>query len=482
MDKPGKNEIIELKIEDIGFEGNGIGKTSGNFAVFVPNTVPGDLVSAQIIKVKKNLAEAKLVKIISQSLFRTIPECSYFGTCNGCRMQNIEYSKQLMIKRQSVINAFERIGGFKNITIPEVTGSDEIFYYRNKLEFSFSSNRWLTEADMNSGEADKSFALGFHKPGFIDKIIDIHKCHLQSEISNNILNLTRSYFKEKNISIYSTKTHEGFLRFLVIRQSANTNDLMVNLITSGENTKLIKGYADALLKEIPEKKYSLTIIHSISTKKAQVAQAETINVLHGKGYIEEKLGDINFKITPFSFFQTNTRQCEKLFKLMTEIADFSKDDKVIDLYCGCGAISLYISDKVNSVHGVEMSEDSINYAIENAELNNVTNCSFLASDVKEYLQSILPPNEGNYEFDTVILDPPRSGIHPKAAEYLLQLEPAKIIYVSCNPTTQARDIKLLAEKYEIRKVQPVDMFPHTFHIENIVRLDLYSRQNINKNE
>ena len=479
MDKPSRNDQIELLIEDIGFEGNGIGKTNSKFAVFVPNTVPGDRVLARIIKTKKNLAEAKLERIIEPSQFRINPECSYFGICNGCRMQNIDYSKQLMIKQQSVINAFERIGGFKDINVPSVIGSDNIFYYRNKLEFSFSSNRWLTEDDMNNDEADKSFALGFHKPGFIDKIIDINKCYLQSEISNTILNLTRQYFKEKNISIYSTKTHEGFLRFLIVRQSSNTNDLLINLITSGENEKLISGYKDFLLSSIPENIFSLSIIHSISSRKAQVAQADSFKVLHGKGYIEEILGDIKFKISPFSFFQTNTKQCEKLFNSLVQLGNFNENNNVLDLYCGCGAISLFISDKVKSVYGVELSEESIESANENAILNSINNCEFEASDVMDFLKKSLPEENSNTKFpwDMVILDPPRSGIHPKAAEYLLRLEPETILYVSCNPATQARDIKLLEEKYKITAMQPVDMFPHTLHIENVVKLDLISKDN-----
>lgn len=474
MDKPLRDEKIELLIQDMGFEGSGIGKTEGNFAVFVPNTVPGDRALVKIIKSKKNLAEAKLLEILTPSEFRIEPECSFFGTCNGCRMQHIGYSKQLEIKKQSVVNAFERIGGFSGINVPPVLSSDNIFYYRNKLEFSFSANRWLTAEDMNTEINDKSFALGFHKPGFIDKIIDINKCMLQSEISNIILNLTREYFKSRNISIYSTKTHEGFLRFLIIRQSANTGDMLINLITYGYEDELINGYRDLLLNNLPSPDEHLTIINSVSERKAQVAQADSFRILHGKGYIEEKLGSVKFKISPFSFFQTNTKQCEKLFGSLMQLGDFNKNNNVLDLYCGCGAISLYISGKVNSVYGVELSEESIDSAKENALLNSINNCEFEASDVKDFLKKSLPAeqNEDDLSWDVVILDPPRSGIHPKAAEYLLQLEPRVILYVSCNPATQARDIKLLEEKYKITALQPVDMFPHTFHIENIARLDL----------
>ncbi|HEY3250591.1 MAG TPA: 23S rRNA (uracil(1939)-C(5))-methyltransferase RlmD [Ignavibacteria bacterium] len=471
-DKPSKDEILELVIEDIGFEGSGIGKTGGNFAVFVPNTVPGDRIQARVYKTKKNLAEARLVKLLEASSYRTEAKCNYFGTCNGCKMQHINYNHQLEIKRNNVINAFTRIGGFKNIEVPSVIGSDNQYFYRNKLEFSFSSNRWLTEEDIMKDNNDKSFALGFHKPGFIDKVIDINECLLQSDLSNQILNFTRDFFKSRNISIYSTKTHEGFLRFLIIRQSANKNDLLINIITSQEDEDLMEQYSNYLLNNINTSGFDITIIHSISSAKAQVAQAEKFKFLHGKGYIEETIGKIQFKISPFSFFQTNSKQCEQLFETIIKIGDFQKDENILDLYCGCGAISLYISDRVSSVYGVELSSDAIESAKENSKINNITNCRFEAYDVKVFLHSPIPTKAEIQAYTTFILDPPRSGIHPKDAEYILQLAPKKIIYVSCNPTTQARDIRLLSEKYNITGMQPVDMFPHTFHIENVVRLDL----------
>ncbi len=469
---PKKDEILELNVIDIGSEGAGIAKSGENLAIFIPGALPGDEVTAKIIKVKKNLANARLLEITKKSPFRVKPECSYFGTCNGCKMQNIDYKKQLEIKKQIVLNSIERIGGFAGINVADVISSDNIYFYRNKLEFSFSNNRWLTENDTDSN--DISFALGFHMPGFIDKVLDIHKCWLQSELSNKILNFTRSFFKSKNESIYSIKNHEGFLRYLIIRQSANTKDLMVNLITSTENDNLIKEYADTLAKNIPE---VTTLVNSIATTKAQAAISDYSNILYGKGYIEEKIGKYKFKITPNSFFQTNSLQCEKLFDVISMLAEFSKDENILDLYCGSGAISLYISEYVNKVTGIELNKESINMAKENAEINKVTNCEFEASDVKEYLISEVPVKTGiSYSnrafFDTIILDPPRSGIHPKAAEYLLQYEPKKIIYVSCNPATQARDIKLLSEKYGITAIQPVDMFPHTMHIENVVSLDI----------
>lgn len=467
MEKPKRDDILDLKIADIGFEGNGIGKTDSGFVVFVPGVVPGDTVKVRVRKVKKNLAEAKLLEIIDKSQYRIQPECIHFGVCNGCKMQHIDYDYQLNIKRQNVINSLERIGGFAGINVPELLGSDNIYFYRNKLEFSFSSDRWLTESDMENENADKNFALGYHMPGFNEKVIDIFDCRLESEVSNKILNLTRDFFKSRNETIYSTKTHSGYLRYLVIRQAANTSDLMLNLITSSENENLITEYAQQIKQNIPE---VTTFINSISGSKAQVAQSDYSIIIFGDGFINEMIGKYKFKITPSSFFQTNTKQCGALYDTILQLGQFGKNENVLDLYCGCGTISLYVSDYVNKVMGIELSNESIQMAHENAELNKALNCDFAAYDVKDYLSVIA--NETEKQFDTIILDPPRSGIHPKAAEYLLQYEPKKIVYVSCNPATQARDLALLSPKYEITAVQPVDMFPHTFHIENVVRLEL----------
>lgn len=467
MEKPRKDDIVELTIYDIGFEGKGIGRIDGEFVVFVPNTVPGDKVKAKIIRTKKSYANTKLVEIIEDSPNRVNPECIYFGTCNGCKMQNIDYSFQLGIKRQAVVNAFERIGNIKGLDIPEVVGSNDIYYYRNKLEFSFSNNRWLTEADMQIENIDRSFALGYHIPGFIDKIIDIHSCLLESEISNRVLNHTRDFFKQRGSTVYSTKVHSGYLRFLTIRQAAKTSDIMVNLITHEDDKQLMEEYAEIIKKNIPE---VTCLINSISKSKAQVAQADYFNVIFGKDHIEELVGNYRFKIMPHSFFQTNTKQCELLFDKVVEFAGFEKSENVLDLYCGCGAISLYVSSYVNKVYGVELNSESIQMAKENALMNNVTNCEFEAQDVKDFLEKFTAEHDGS--IDAIIVDPPRSGLHPDVVKSIMQYAPKKIIYVSCNPTTQARDVEMMIDKYEITKIQPVDMFPHTFHIENVMRLDL----------
>jgi len=462
-----KDQILSLSIQDLSTEGKGIARTDDGLVVFVNDCVPGDKVNAGILRVKKNLAQAKLLEIIDGSVYRTEPRCGHFGICNGCKTQNLLYDYQLRLKRQSVIDSLQRIGGIESPDVPEVRGADNIYYYRNKLEFSFSNNRWLTEADKDSEEMDKSFALGFHMPNFIDKVLDINECHLQSRVSNDVLNLTREFFKSRGESIYSTFIHSGYLRFLIIRQSINMNDLMVILITSSINGNLIREYALELKHNIPG---VTTFINMISTSKAQVAQGEYYDIIFGSGYITEKIGKYSYRIMPSSFFQTNSAQALLLFDVVKDLGEFKKEEDVLDLYCGAGAISIYISEYLNSITGVELSEDSISSANENAKLNNITNCEFISYDVKDYLLFLLETKMKR--FDTMILDPPRSGIHPGAAEYIMRLEPEKIIYVSCNPSTQARDIKILSGKYEVTKIQPVDMFPHTFHIENVARLDL----------
>jgi 23S rRNA (uracil1939-C5)-methyltransferase len=337
------------------------------------------------------------------------------------------------------------------------------------MEFSFTSNKCYD--DVPHAKDESPFALGLHVPGFFDKIIEVEDCKLQSDISNRILNFTREFFKERKLSIYSTKTHTGYLRFLVIRQSKNINELMVNLITYDYDERLMNEYSTEMKTLFPE---VTTLLNSLSTGKAQVAVSEKSKVLYGKGYIIEKLNngsnEFSFKISPNSFFQTNTKQSEKLYKTMMSFADFDANDTVYDLYCGAGAISLFISDRVKSVTGVELVSDAIENAKENSTLNNVLNVRFVLNDIKDYLKSIKEAIE--VEHNKLILDPPRSGLHPDICKMLAGTNFEKILYISCNPVTQARDIKMICENgnYTIEKMQPVDMFPQTYHIENVCSL------------
>jgi 23S rRNA (uracil1939-C5)-methyltransferase len=464
-----KNTELTLEISALSSEGKGIAKVEEQFVVFVEHALPGDKVLANITRKKSNYAEARIIEILSPSPWRVKPDCEHFGVCGGCKLQNLDYEKQIEYKTDNVKNALRRIGGFTDVDIPLAIKCDSPFYYRNKMEFSFSDDKWLEVADKEKPR--ENFALGLHVPKFHSKIIDINKCFLQSEISNGILNFTRNYFKTKNISIYSTHTHSGFLRFLIIRQSMNVNALMVNIMTYAFDKDLIEKYARLLIAEFPQ---ITTVVNSTTDSKAQVAFAQKTHTLFGSGFITEKLFPENysgfnpeFKISPNSFFQTNTNQIGKLYSAAAEFAELKKEDNVLDLYCGAGTIAIYISDKVNKVLGVELIPDAIENANENLGLNKTRNVSFVTSDIKDFLS-------GNKygDFNKVILDPPRSGLHPDICEVLSVSHFEKIIYVSCNPGTQSRDLKLICgkENFKVDNVQPVDMFPQTYHIENVVSL------------
>lgn len=475
-----KGDELTADISALSSEGKGIARMEDGFVIFIEKTLPGDTAKFKIRKKKSGYAEARLIEIVNPSPLRLDPVCAYFGVCGGCKIQNYNYDEQVKFKTEAVRNAFERIGGFHGLEIPEAVKSGDIFFYRNKMEFSFSDDRWrdaLTDAladtpvpvSKEAQESINNFALGLHVPRFHSKIVDIQKCYLQSELSSNIVNFTRDFFRSRGTSIYTIKTHSGFLRFLIIRQSSNTADLMVNLITHEYDKQLIEAFGSELGQRFPE---ITTFINSISTKKAQVAFGEEEYILWGSGYITEKLTNDEgkehvYKISPNSFFQTNSRQAEKLYNIAAQFGEFSKSDKVLDLYCGAGSIAIFISDKVNKVLGVELVEDAVKNANENKELNNAGNAEFLLSDIKDFIES-----ESISGYNKIILDPPRAGLHPAICEILSDTKMERIVYVSCNPSTQARDISIICGKgnYKIEKVQPVDMFPHTYHVENVVSL------------
>ncbi|CAN5555659.1 23S rRNA (uracil(1939)-C(5))-methyltransferase RlmD [soil metagenome] len=481
-----KGDEITVTGIEISTEGKGIAKTDEGFVIFVEGLLPGDNGIAKIHKKKSNYAEAKLIKLEVASPYRVDPLCPYFGTCGGCKRQDLQYEKQLEFKKDVVMNAFKRIGKFGELEIPQVIGSDSIFFYRNKMEFSFSDDKWMMAHEVD--KIKENFAVGLHIPKFHSKILDIEVCYLQSEISYKILNFSRDFFKSRNISVYSTNTHSGFLRFLIVRQSANTKDLMINLITYDYNEELMKEYSESLLQCFPE---ITTFLNSTSIKKAQIAVGEEEHILHGSGFMHEKLIDSSgkefiFKISPQSFFQTNTLQAQKLYDVTAEFGDFVPTDRVLDLYCGTGSISIFVSGKVEKVKGVELVVDSISNARENAGLNNAGNTEFVVADIKEYIdqneRELLLNNSkfigtelesiSRNAFNKVILDPPRAGLHPDISEILSETHFDVIVYVSCNPVTQARDLDIICSKgkYRIEKIQPVDMFPHTYHIENVVKL------------
>jgi len=471
-----RGEILELHVEKYAFEGKGIsriqkedlGEKKSGYVVFVNGAYPGDVVEARITKTKKSFAEAVVEKIRQPSPQRIQARCKYFGTCGGCKQQDLDYSAQLSYKRDQVKEIFEKLGGLSGFEIQDIIPSDKIFYYRNKMEFSFSAKRWLTKEEINSAEQfDRVFALGLHVPEVYDKVLDIDECFLQSELSNGILNFTRNFFRERKIPVYSTATHQGYLRNLVIRQSFATREVMVNLVTKSENDELIREYSGSLKQSLPE---ITTIINNINLKKAAVAAGDYEKIYYGEGFIYDYIGKYKFRISANSFFQTNTAQAEKLYDTALGFADLKGDEIIYDLYSGAGTIAIYLSEKVKKVYAFESAESAIQDATENIGLNDIKNVQFITADL---YRSFLPlveekqlPHPG-----TVIIDPPRSGMHKNTIDDVIKLSPEKIVYISCNPTTQIRDVKILINGgYKLIKMKSVDMFPHTYHIENVALL------------
>ncbi len=462
-------DIVELTIESTGSEGKSIARVDG-LVIFVEGAVAGDVVKAKIGKSKKNFAEAKVVEVIKPSPQRIEPRCQYFGTCGGCKWQHVEYNAQLAFKHQHVVDALERIGGFKGLNILPIVGSEDIFFYRNKLEFSFSVKPWLAEQDLASLSDLPSLSLGFHVPQRWDKVLDINECFLQSELSTGILNAVRKFALENNIPAYEQETESGYFRNLVIREGKNTGDVMVNIVSFEDSPEVMGKLSDELQKQFPE---ITTIINNVTKRKSQVAVGEYEKIYYGDGIIHDKLGKYIFQISANSFFQTNTKQAEKLYSIAKEFAELKPTDVVYDLYCGTGSIGIYISDSVKQVIGIELMESSIQNAKKNAELNAIENCEFIAGDLKDRLTKDVAWKEQFAQPNVIIVDPPRSGMHPKAVEELGKMKVPTIVYVSCNPATLARDLQLLSPfGYVIEKVQPVDMFPHTYHIECVAKVVL----------
>jgi 23S rRNA (uracil1939-C5)-methyltransferase len=483
------NEMNELKhgdellleITDAAFEGKAVARHEG-LVIFVENAVPGDVVIAKLMKIKKSFAEAKVIRIERPSLLRVEPRCKYFGVCGGCKWQHVDYHAQLRFKQQQVVDSFERIGGFSNPHLLPIIGAGDIYFYRGKMEYSFAEKQWLTEKpsaiddfrfpnDENQipiPNSQSPIFLGLHVPQRYDKVLDINECHLQSVVSNQILNFTRDFAKRNQLHVYDSDRNSGYLRFLVIRESKKTKEVMANLVTFENYPDVMKQYA-AELKASVER--VTTVVNTINSRKAQIAFGESENVYLGNGWIHERLGSHNFTISASSFFQTNVAQAEKLYGVAKEFGELKSTDVVFDLYSGTGSIAIFISDMVKEVVGIESVESAIRDAEKNARANNITNCRFLLGDLKDRLTKDTEWMSSHPKPDVLVIDPPRNGMHPKVVEEILGLAPERIVYISCNPATQARDVKLLCtEKYRLIKLQPVDMFPHTFHIENVALL------------
>ena len=457
-----KDKTYNLKVESFANEGKSIARID-NFVIFIDNTIPGDTAEVKIYKKKKDYAFGKAIKIIKESEKRVAPKCKYFGVCGGCKWQNLEYQHQIGYKKDSIYDSFERIGKIKSPIINDVIPSDDIYYFRNKMEFSFSNKRWLLESEKDNEIKDDSFALGLHVPERYDKVLNIDECFLQSENSNRILNFTHDFAIRNKLSAYSNKLNNGFLRNLIIREGKNSNECMVNLVTYEANKSLMDKYCEELLVNC---NFVSTIVNNITARKSQVATGEREIVFYGSGHITETINKYKYLISANSFFQTNSKGTEKLYNVIKSFLPKEKVETLWDLYCGAGAISIYLSELCNNVIGFELVESAIKDANKNVKNNNINNCKFVVGDlkdrIKEYLYII--PN-------VIILDPPRSGLHPEVLKILGDINVQDIIYVSCNPQTQARDIEKLMGNYNIVEIQPIDMFPHTMHIENVVKLN-----------
>jgi len=474
--------LYNIPVHGIADRGKGVGRTEDGMAVFVEGAVPGDVVDIRIQKKKGGFAEGTVERIVSPSPDRVEAFCQHFHICGGCKWQNLDYPAQLRHKQQVVEDALLRIGKIQVGEFLPILGAPQTTFYRNKLEFGFSNRRWLTSEEMppavdetsseflpseNKPPAPLSPGLGFHKAGFFDKIIDIEHCWLQAEPSNELRNFVRQLSHEQGLEYYDLRRHQGFLRNLLVRLTT-TGELMLMVSFAKNNPDKIQRFLDAIIERF--RSQLTTVVYAVNTKLNDALFDLDIKTYYGKGFVEEHLGDLRFKIGPKSFFQTNSQQGKRLYDVAAEFAGLTGRENVYDLYTGTGSIALYLARHCRQVVGIEEVPEAIADAEENMRLNGITNAIFYAGDVKNVLSPEFTQQHGRP--DVVITDPPRAGMHEKAVRFLLDLAAPRIVYVSCNPATQARDLQWLSEKYDTLKVRPVDMFPHTHHIENVALLEL----------
>ncbi|MCH8276974.1 MAG: 23S rRNA (uracil(1939)-C(5))-methyltransferase RlmD [Bacteroidetes bacterium] len=456
---------ITLEIEKFADRGKSIARLDG-YVVFVPGGIPGDRLRVRIVKTKRKYAEAVTLEVLKPSPYRTEPVCSYFGTCGGCKWQHVTYEAQLEAKTQSVREALEHHGGFEKISIAPAIGANPIYRYRNKMEYSFSAQRWLTSDEIASGRAfDTSFALGLHVPGNFSKVLDLTECHLHSETGVRVVNFVRRFVREKEWRAWHVRNQTGFLRYLVLRSGHATGEFMVNLVTSDYDSERMESLSSELRKAIPE---VTTFVNTINRGVAQTAYGDEIHTIFGPGVIHDRIGPHIFEIASNAFFQTNTAQAERLYDVAAGFAELKQNDLVYDLYSGAGAISIYVANRVSRVVGVELVPEAVENATRNAKTNSIENVSFFAGDMMRLFDEEFIAKHGRP--DVLIVDPPRAGMHPRVVKQIRRLRPERFVYLSCNPLSQARDLKMLADTFSIEAVQPVDLFPHTHHIENVVKL------------
>ena len=461
-----KNLILEnIKLTSAGAKGVSIGKTDEGKTVIVSGGVPGDVVNAKVRKVKSKYFEAEVVDVLEKSPFRVEPKCIHFGTCGGCKWQNMSYEQQLFFKQDEVENNIRRIGGIEDFVCEPILGAPEQYFYRNKMEFSFSDAKWLTLDEINSGEEiENKNALGFHIPGMWSKILDLKECWLQEDPSNAIRLAVKAFADAHQLEYFDVRNQAGFLRTMMLRQNSK-GEWMVLFQLFREEKENQKALFDYLIQEFPQIK---TLMFCINSKQNDSLYDQDVQIYYGDGFLMEEMDGLKFKIGPKSFFQTNYQQALNLYRKTLEFADLKGDEVVYDLYTGTGTIAQYMARNAKKVIGIESVQESIDAAKEHAILNGLDNCEFYCGDMKDIFSDEFLANHP--KADVLITDPPRDGMHAKVVEQILKLSPERIVYVSCNSATQARDLALMKEQYKVVKILPVDMFPQTHHVENIALL------------
>jgi 23S rRNA (uracil1939-C5)-methyltransferase len=461
-----KGEILEnLSVIDMADEGKAVCKHEG-LVIFVEKAVPGDIVDVKIRKKNKSFLEGQVVRLVSPSPSRTEPFCEHFGTCGGCKWQYLSYEMQLQFKQKQVFDAMSRIGKIENPVIEPIMGSALERFYRNKLDYSFADRKWLTTAEMNVEFPAFEPGLGFHIPGKFDKVLDINQCYLQPDPSNAIRLAVRKYCVENDLTFMNIRKREGMMRGLIIRNTIK-GDLMVIVMVYQDEEGKLNGLLQHLKDNFPQ---ITSLLYVINNKANDTIHDQEIHCFHGLPYITEEMEGLDFRIGPKSFFQTNSLQALTLYKVAREYAGLTGNEHVYDLYTGTGTIANFVARQAKSVVGIEYVKEAIDDAKLNSSLNNIANTVFYAGDMKDLLVDSFMEENGRP--DVIITDPPRAGMHAEVVAQLLKVEAPRIVYVSCNPATQARDIEMMSAKYNVVKLQPVDMFPHTAHVENVALLEL----------
>ncbi len=454
-----KKQMVECDVIDVAFGGKGLAKIDG-LALFIDQTVTGDRVAARVVRKKRNYAEAVVDELLVPSPLRVDPPCPYSGYCGGCKWQFIDYAHQLDLKRRHVAESMQHIALLAEPTVHATVPSDKVFGYRNKMEFSCSDRRWLLPHEMGT-DVEIGFALGLHVPGTYHKVLDTRACLLQPETGNRLLDTVRRHIQASDRPVYGLRSHVGFWRFLMLRHSVARDRWIVNIVTASEDRDAVMPLADQICDRYPE---VVGVVNNITARRSGVAIGEREIHLAGEPVLTDRIGPFTFEISANSFFQTNTRSAQALYETVSRYAALKGNETVLDLYCGTGTIAIWMAQQAARVIGLELVESAVADAHTNCRINGIDNCRFILGDIKDTLPAVSAVP------DVLVIDPPRAGMHKDVLKQVCAMAPERVVYVSCNPATMARDMLELKTVYKVAEIQPVDMFPHTFHIESVARL------------